>query len=136
MRTLWRSTASLFRERPILWVPQLAALVLSFFFSGLDRLVQASLFPHILQWLTQQHSVLGGATEYASPTQALVNRAELYLMPLNWVIRFLNTFLFTAALLATAGLLRSLAATGQPSPQEATSSVTTSIRRILVYSLS
>lgn len=131
MQKLWRATLLLFRQYPILWLPLLAADLAAFELKQLQRHL-VNLF---MTWLFQSHSVLSSAPVYGNPAPAAILRAELLTVPMAWAFYLLSASLYTAALLATRGLLGDIAATGQAHISVAFSSVAKSATRILIFSL-
>jgi hypothetical protein len=135
MRTLWRTTVSLLRKYPILWLPAILADVLTFNIDWLDNLLRHWLTQKLLPWLSEGHSVLSNSPVYVAPTQQVINIAIYLTAPIEWGARFLSDVIFACALVATAAILRNIAETGIGTLREAIAPIAASRRRILIFSL-
>jgi hypothetical protein len=135
MRNLWSTTTSLLRQHPILWLPVILADVASFWLSWLERLLHTQLIEQVVIWLSQSHSVLGDTPDYSTLTPAVSNKAAALTAPLVWTTRYLGICLYTAALIATAAIVYSVAAPETATLKQSRSSIWTSRRRILIFSL-
>jgi hypothetical protein len=134
MRNLWRATTYLFWQYPILWLPVILADVITSCLKQIERWLHHQLLQHFLPWLTQSYSVLG-PPEHLAPTQATMFKFALLDTPLRLGIQFLGTLLLASAMVATAGLLRSISDTGRGNLNAAMPPFAVSNRRILVYAL-
>lgn len=135
MKALWRSTLSLLRQYPILWLPLVLAEFINFNITWFERMLQRSLMGQLLPWLTESRSVLGGATSHIAPTAQTIRDLHLILLPLDLGTELICIFLSAAALVATAELLRSLAKGRPATLPAALASIAPSRRRILIFSL-
>jgi len=134
MRTLWRSSASLLRRYPILWLPLIVADATNFYLNWIERLIQHSLRDQLISWLSQGHTVLSDAPVYATLSKSETMTVVLLTVPLDWAVHFSSTVLYTSAMLITAAMLHNLAETGQTHLAAATDFVASSYLRILVFS--
>jgi tetrahydromethanopterin S-methyltransferase subunit C len=135
MRTLWRTTASLLRKYPILWLPAILAEVLAFNIGWLENLLRHWLIQKLLPWLSEGHSVLSNSPVYGAPTQQVMNKVIFLATPIEWGARFLSDAIFACALVATAAMLRRISHTGIGTLREAVAPIAASSRRILIFSL-
>jgi hypothetical protein len=135
MRTLFRTTASLLRQYPILWLPLVLAELINFNITWFERMLRRSLMQQLLPWLTESHSVLGGATGHIPATAQTIRNLRLILLPLSLGTELLCIFLSAAALVVTAEILRSLAEARPATLPAALPSIAPSRRRILIFSL-
>jgi hypothetical protein len=129
MRNLWRATAQLFWQHPILWVPVALADAIALSLSHLQRLLQ-----HAADGLMQTHSVLGGRPDLSSSPDSVV-ATYLISISLAAIAALTTAFLYTIALLTVASMLRGLAAQGRASLDTAAASVKLDLRRGLFFSL-
>jgi len=109
MRSLLSKTIALLRRYPILWLPALLAEFAAFLLRWLVNPLQRYLSRQLLLWLTQSHSVLGGAAEHVAPSGSTLAKLHLLRLPFAFGTEFLGILFSTVALVATAALLRSLA---------------------------
>ena len=135
MQTLWRTTASILRNYPILWLPLVAADLVSFGLSWTERRLHHDLILHLVSWLSQSHSVLSSTPVYADPPPYTASVIAILTAPITWVTYFASTVLYTSAMLVTASILANLADNGQPRPRSAALALSSSRRRILLFSL-
>jgi hypothetical protein len=135
MRTLFRTTLSILRQYPILWLPLILAELINVNITWFERMLQHSLMRQLLPWLTESHSVLAGATGHIPPTAQTIRNLSLILLPLGLGTEFVCIFLSAAALVVTAALLRSLAEARPATLPAALPSIAPSRRRILIFSL-
>ena len=89
MRTLWRSSISILRQYPILWLPVLLAEFINFNLGWFTNSCRHWLIQRILPWLSEGHSVLSNGPVYGGLSQQVINKAILLASPLEWVSRFL-----------------------------------------------
>jgi hypothetical protein len=137
MRTLWRSTVSLLRNHPILWLPVALARIISFHLNWLDSVVRSKLIHALMPWLmhTHAHSVLSGNIVADSTTPNALRKFVALTAPIQYGTLFLEDFLFACALIATAAILHNLA-TGSPATLRATATpITASASRISIFCL-
>jgi hypothetical protein len=105
VRQVWRETAALFWEYPVLWLPVLAADLISFFLSKLQKYVSHVLIYHVL---LGPPSVFGGRHGLMEPSSnALVFKAAMLGGTLEWSTHFAQIILYTIALFVTTALVRS-----------------------------
>jgi len=130
MRNLWRATAQLLWQHPILWLPVAIADAIALSLSHLQRLLQQ----HAAHWLTQTHSVLGGRPDLGS-TEISVVANYLISIFLVAVAALITAFLYTSALLAVAALLRNFATLGRASLDTAAASIKPDLGRGVLFSL-
>jgi hypothetical protein len=135
MRTLFRTTASLLRQYPILWLPLILAELINFNITWFERMLQRSLMQQLLPWLTESRSVLDGATGHIPATAQTIRNLQLILLPLDLGTELVCILLSAAALVVTAALLRSLAEGCPATLPTALASIAPSRRRILIFSL-
>jgi hypothetical protein len=137
MRDLWRSTVSLLRQHPILWLPVIVVDITTYFLNWIERLLQNHLTYQFVSWLGQDHSVLSNKPVYAPPTMSVMMRVALLTAPLPWIARFLSIVLYTTAMLTTAAILGNIAEAENARPllRTAASTVAMSRRRILGFSV-
>lgn len=129
MRELWRRTADLFWEHPILWLPVLAADLLGQCVTQLQQL----LTHRIVLSLVERHSVLGNTPDLVA-YKAAAMKAALLIAPFVWGSYFINICLYTMAFLVTARLVF----TFQEQPSAASFAATLKAghpRRIFVFAL-
>jgi hypothetical protein len=135
MRTLWRSTVSLLRQYPVLWLPVLLAAFINFNLRWITDFFRHWLIQRILPWLSEGHSVLSNAPVYGGLSQQAINKAILLVSPLEWATRFLSDLILACALVATAAILHSIAQTGRGSLRYAAVPIRSSGSRIAIFSL-
>ena len=129
MKELWRKTAKLFLNYPILWLPYLCACLLN---SSLEMLRHAMRL-WIFYWLSTRRSVLGGPpiqidSDFAGTQAFWITGA------MEWSLRYLFFCLDTLALVATAALVTMIVRGEQPRLRAALEDLRGSSKRILVYS--
>jgi hypothetical protein len=137
MRDLWRSTVSLLRQHPILWLPVIVVDITTFYLNWIERLMQHHLTYQLVSWLGQGHSVLSDKPVYVPPTSSVMMWVALLTAPLSWIAHFLSIVLYTIAMLITAAMLgnETEAENARPLLRTAASAVATSRRRILGFSV-
>lgn len=102
MGELWRSVSEMMWKRPSLWVPVLVADLLGFFVNfGRLALLRAVVEK------AEYHSALGGAPVRNQLTASAVHSATTTAIVVDWTSYLLRLLLYTAALMATAALVRS-----------------------------
>lgn len=132
MREIWRKTAELFWERPILWLPVLCADFIGYWL----REFQGVLTRELIRWL-----LLGPASVFDSrlvphgSVPILELKAALIGGPFVWGGYFVSIGLYTIAFVATAVLVKSIDQSGKPDFRLAFGVVKSRIRRILRFSL-
>jgi hypothetical protein len=137
MRTLWRTTASILRKYPILWLPVALARLIAFHLVWLDSTVRSKLIHALMPWLmhTHAHSVLSGNIVADSTTPNALRKFVVLTAPIQYGTLFLEDFLFACALIATASILHNLA-TDAPATLRATATpITSSASRISIFCL-
>jgi hypothetical protein len=135
MRILWRSTTSLLRQYPILWLPVLVAEIVNFNLRWFERLLLRPLRHQLILWFSQAHSVLSTTPVPIQPTGSIMIKTALLTAPLEWGMQFLCAAVTVASLVATAAILQSIAKTGRGSLRAVIAPITSSRRRILILSL-
>lgn len=137
MRTLWRSTTSVLRQHPILWLPVIVVDITTFYLNWIERMLQHHLTYQLVSWLSQGHSVLSIKPVYVPPTTSMTMRVVLLTAPLPWIAHFLSLVLYTIAMLTTAAMLSNVAEAENARPllHAVTSAVATSRRRILGFAV-
>jgi hypothetical protein len=131
MRDLWRKTTALFWENPILWLPVVCADLLAFCFTRLQKLLTRQLINSLLL----SHSALTGQVIPPADEHAVITKAAIIFGPFVWGTYFLNTCLYTAALVVTATLVRTLGEHVRPDLPLVLGSLRSRSRRILVLSI-
>jgi hypothetical protein len=132
MRNLWRATAYLFWQHPVLWLPLIVADLTAFCIESLKRL----LTHQIVLWLVQRHSasILSSGPEYSDQASASV-KAALLTLPFIWGTYFLSILLYTMAMLATAAILHNLSVARDTNLPAVAPMIWSSMRRALVLSI-
>jgi hypothetical protein len=130
MRNLWRATAHLFWQHPILWLPVAVADAIALSLSYLQRLLQK----RAADWLTQNHSVLGGPPDLSSSEISVV-ATYLISVFLVAITALITAFLYTCAMLTVAAMLRNLAQSGRPNLESAAASIKPDLGRGVLFSL-
>jgi hypothetical protein len=106
VRQVWRETAALFWEYPLLWLPVLGADLLSFLLIRAQKFVTHELINHLL---LPPASVFGGGQSLPeSSWRALTLKAATLGAPFLWGTYFLATVLYTTALFMTAAFVRDI----------------------------
>lgn len=114
MEELWRKVSELMMQRPLLWLPVLAADLLAF----LIGLGGKAWLQHILISRLVTRSVLGGPAVMAPVSPSTVQRAVEAVAPIEWGTNLLRLLLYTLAFLATAALVRAFRARSQKPGEE------------------
>jgi hypothetical protein len=137
MKALWRSTLSLLRKYPILWLPVALARVISFNLHWVDSTVRSKLIHALMPWLmhTHAHSVLSGNVVVDSPEPDALRKFVVLTAPIQYGTQFLGDFLFACALIAIAAILHSFATTGRGTLREAAIPISSSSYRISIFCL-
>jgi hypothetical protein len=135
MRTLLSKTIDLLHRHPILWLPALLAEFATFLLHWLVNPLQRYLSRQLLLWLTESHSVLGGAAEHVAPSGSTLVKLNLLSFPIAFGTEFLGILFSAAALVATAALLRSLAESRPATLPAALPQIAASRRRIVHFAL-
>jgi len=135
MRNLWRTTASLLRQHPILWLPVVLAEFVNFNLRWFERLLQHHLIQLLILWFSQTHSVLSSTPVHVQPTESIMLKVVLLTAPLEWSMRFLCAAVSVSSLVATAAILQNIAETGCGTIRVVPVSIRLSIRRILIFAL-
>ena len=111
MEELWRESSELMWQRPVVWLPVLAADFLAFLVGlGGEALLRSVVFPGL-----QYHSALGGAPVRGQVSAAATQHATLLLLLITWSTNLLRLVLYVVALIATSVLVRA-ALTRTPKP--------------------
>lgn len=131
MRDIWRKTARLFWERPVLWVPVLCADFLGFWLLWFQRLAAKKL----IIWLLFKHSTLGGSLvpRYSMPGLTLLG--VLIGGPLEWGSFFLDIGFYTMAFVMTGVMVGMISQESIPDFSLAFHVARLRLRRILGFSL-
>jgi hypothetical protein len=137
MRTLWRTTASLLRKYPILWLPVVLARLITFHLGWLDDTLRYKIGIRLLPLLahTHAHSVLSGNITTDSPEPVVLRKIAALTAPIHFGRLFVGDFLFACALIAIAAMLRSLAITGRGTLRDAGAPISESVYRISIFCL-
>lgn len=139
MEELWQKTSELLWQRPMLWVPVLAAELLGFFVSlGTLALLRAVVLGGM-----QYHSALGGAPVRTPMNAAGMEHATILALLISWVSNFIRLLFYATALAATAALAhgyrkRSEKAIGEVGPslrRHAADIFSLALRALVVYAL-
>lgn len=133
MRDLWRSTVSVLRQHPILWIPVAIVEFADFILHWLENIFRQWLIQKLLLRMSEEHSVLSNSPIYGAPTQHAINKAIILVVPLGWCVQLLYNLLLTFAIVATAAILQRIAETGTGTLRDAITAIKSSIRRILVF---
>jgi len=133
MRDLWRSTTSLLRQYPILWLPIAIVEFIELILSWPESLFRHWLIQKLLLWLSEGHSVLSSSPVYGAPTQHAINMAILLATPIGWCILLLYNVLLTCAIIAIASMLQRIPEAGSGTLRDAVAPIKSSIHRILVF---
>jgi hypothetical protein len=135
MRDLWRSTTSLLRQHPILWLPVAIIEFINFNLRWLEHLFLNYHFHQLLHRQSEGHSVLSASPMPLMPTHATMLKFETFTIPLSLSTQLLYDVLLACALFATAVILQRIAETGSGMLRDAVAPIKSSIRRILVFAL-
>jgi hypothetical protein len=133
MRDLWRSTVSLLRQYPILWLPIAIVEFIDVILRWLESLFRHWLIQKLVLGLSEGHSVLSSSPVYGAPTQHAINMAIVLVAPIEWCILLLYTVLLTCAIVAIASMLQRIAETECATLRDAVAPIKSSIRRMLVF---
>lgn len=132
MREIWRKTAELFWERPILWVPVLCADFVGYWLMWLERLASRQ----VVIWMAFNQSPLNGAlVRNGSSETSLLLKVMSIAGPLLWGTYFLNICLYTLALVTTSVLLEMVFAGSKADLLLALRSTRLRLKRVGVFSL-
>lgn len=137
MRNLWRTTESLLRRYPILWLPVVIARLITFNLSSLDDVARFKIGRRFISWLTHTHahSVLGGNITIDSPRPEVLRKAAAMTAPIHFATLFVSDFLFACTLIGIAAMLHTFATTGHGTLRVAAAPIYESAHRILIYCL-
>jgi len=133
MRDLWRSTVSILRQYPILWLPVAIVEFIELILRWLESLFRHWLIQKLLLWLSEGHSVLSNSPVYGEPTQHLINKAIIIAAPIGWCFLLLYNVLLTCAIVAIASMLQRIPEAGTGTLCDAVAPVKSYTRRILVF---
>jgi hypothetical protein len=103
MRTLWRTTAYLFWQHPILWLPVVLADLIAFCL----RTLQDWMTHAVIYSLVAGHSVLSSSPE---PVQTLPVVWSVIFAASKLLVELLNAYLYAAAMVAISILIPALIA--------------------------
>ena len=103
MRTIWRTTAYLFWQHPILWLPVILADLIAFCL----RLLQGWMTHAVINSLLVEHSVLSSNPE---PLQTLPVAWAAAFGASRLLVEFLNLCLYATAMVAISILIPALIA--------------------------
>lgn len=132
MREIWRKTAELFWERPILWVPVLCAEFITFWLAQINNLITTKLG---YWFLWSPASVLSRALAPRGAGISWLVKDMLIMVPFLWCGRFLLACLYAAAFVMTAALVDGISSSGKADLSFALYSTTQGLRRILGLAL-
>src|SRR5579875_3081258 len=104
MAELWRRASELFWKHPLLWVPALAADLLSFIAGQLQG---AALHRFMVSHL-EYHSALGGAIRQVPASQAMLTKYTALGIAITWTCYFGRMLLYVCGFVITAVLVRRL----------------------------
>jgi len=136
MRDLWRSTVSLLRQHPILWLPVAIVEFIEFNLNWLRSLLSNYYFHQLLLRQSEGRSVLSVSPLSVAPTHATMQKLVEYItFPIGVTTLLIYAVLLACALFATAMILQRIAGTGSGTLRDAVAPIKSSIRRILVYAL-
>jgi hypothetical protein len=135
MRDLWRSTTSLLRQHPILWLPVAIVEFVNFNLCWLENLFNNWRFHQLLLRQSEGRSVLSASPLSVAPTHATMLKLETITIPISLSTQLLYDVLLACALFATAVVLQRIAETGSGTLRDVLAPVKSSIRRIMVYAL-
>lgn len=135
MRDLWRSTTSILRQHPILWLPVAIVEFIDFNLNWLRTLLSNYYFHQLLLRQSEGRSVLSVSPLSVAPTHATMQKLEYITFPIGVTTLLIYAVLLACALFATAMILQRIAETGSGMLRDAVAPVKSSIRRILVYAL-
>ncbi len=128
MRTLLRTTASLLRKYPILWLPVALADVTSFCL----RILQSWTTQVVIRNLVVSHSVLTNAPE---PLRTLPTTWATVFGVARFLVEYLHSCVYTTAMIAVCALIPALITKSNASWQYLLIAVKQSGSRILLFSL-
>lgn len=104
VRQIWRETAALFWEYPVLWLPVLGADLTSFFLTWLQKYVRTKVIYHLL---LGSASVFGQTRSLPGPSSnAPFGKAAMAGGLIQWSMYFTQILLYTLAFFMTAALVR------------------------------
>jgi hypothetical protein len=133
VRQVWRETAALFWEHPVLWLPVLGADLTSFFLTKLQKYVSHALIYHLL---LGPASVFGDTRSLPGPSSnGIVFKAAVLGSALQWSTHFAQIILYTIALFTTAALVRNISRHESASLLSSVQLVGSQSRTILALSL-
>jgi hypothetical protein len=135
MRDLWRSTTSLLRQHPILWLPVAIVEFVNFNLRWLENLFDNWWFHQLLLRQSEGRSVLSVSPLSVAPTHATILKIETITIPIGLTTQLIYDVLLACALFSTAAILQRIAETGRGTLRDAVAPVKSSIRRIMVYAL-
>jgi hypothetical protein len=135
MRTLWRSTTSLLRQHPILWLPVAIVEFINFNLRWLENLFNNWKFHQLLLRQPEGRSVLSASPLSVAPSHATMLKLNYISIPLGLSTQLLYDVLLACALFATAVILQRIAETDSGTLRDAVAPIKSSIRRILVFAL-
>ena len=137
MEKLWRETSELMWQRPLLWLPVLAADLLAF----LVNLGSGALVRKFVLGSLQYRSALGGAPVRGPVSTAAVQHATLVALLITWPANFLRLLLYATAFIVTAALVRDVmtrarkpaAAAGEALLRSSGGILSLSLRALAIY---
>lgn len=133
MKELWLETFELIRKHPVLWLPFLCASLAA---SGLSwfRRIEAKKLAYWLVTRHTTHSVLGGNSS-PSLDGATISRAVRVSASLRWGFIYINTCIYTTALVLTATFVGMILCGQGLNLSGAREALRAYPKRILLYSL-
>ena len=137
MRNLWRTSLSLLRQYPILWIPVIVARVISFNLHWIDDPLRRNVGLRLMPWLmhTHAHSVLSGSITTGVPDAVVTRKVMALTTPIHFAIAFLGDFALACALIAVAAILHSFATTGRSTVRVAAAPISSSSYRVSIFCL-
>jgi hypothetical protein len=128
MRNLWRNTAYLFWQYPILWLPVVLADVIAYCLRTFQSWMQHA----VIQSLVEGHSVLSSSPE---PVSTLPVTWAIIFAASKLMVELVNLYLYAAAMIALSILIPALVARMKMPWQQILPVVKQSCVRILLFSL-
>ena len=130
MQDLWRKTAELSREHPILWLPLVCVGLIDISLQWFKKAGTSA----IVHSLTTGHSVLGGEVPTSNVNSTILAKVALLSGPLTWGSIFVQIFVYTAAFVLTAAWVAMILRGEEPSPASAQPTLMRSFRSSLFFS--
>lgn len=128
MQTLCRSTTSVLRQYPILWLPVAIVEFIDFNLRWLESILRQHLIKQLFLRQSEDHAVLS-----ATALAHILQRTNFFTVAFSLCTLFVYDFFLACAMVATAALLQSIAETRSGTLRAITTPILSSIRRILVF---